>query len=185
MGIKTAAVTAAAAVALVTAGTGASAAQAADGCRTRWGSLAEQGGTHTHSYVTGVRAGKHACFDRLVVDLAGPPAGTYYDVGYVPAVRHDGSGTPVPLRGAADLQVIVRSPSYDTESGHDTYRPTNPRELASTRGARTFRQVAWAGSFEGQTTIGLGVRARLPFRVMVLPGPGRGSRVVVDVAHTW
>jgi hypothetical protein len=29
------------------------------------------------------------------------------------------------------------------------------------------------------------VRARLPFRVMVVPGPGRGSRVVVDVAHHW
>ena len=40
-----------------------------------------------------------------------------------------------------------------------------------------------AGSFEGQTTIGLGVRARLPFRVFVLAGPGSGSRLVVDVAH--
>ena len=184
MRIKTAAVTAAA-VALVTAGTGASAAQAAGGCSTRWGSLAEQGGTPSRSYVTGVRAGQHACFDRLVVDLAGRASGADYDVRYVSTVRNDGSGTRVPLRGAADLQVVVRAPSYDTESGHDTYCPTNPRELASTGGSRTFRQVAWAGSFEGQTTIGLGVRARLPFRVMVLPGPGRGSRVVVDVAHTW
>ena len=186
MRIRTAAVTAATVV-LVTAGAGAgaSAASAADGCATRWGSLAESGGSPAAGYVTGVRAGRHACFDRLVVDLAGPVRGADYDVRYVPAVRADGSGFHVPLRGAADLQVIVRAPSYDTESGHDTYRPENPRELAPVGGSRTFRQVAWAGSFEGQTTIGLGVRARLPFRTMIVPGPGRGSRVVVDVAHRW
>jgi hypothetical protein len=50
---------------------------------------------------------------------------------------------------------------------------------------RTFRQDVLAGSFEGITTIGLGVRARLPFRVFVLAGPGSGSRLVVDVAHRW
>ena len=30
-----------------------------------------------------------------------------------------------------------------------------------------------------------GVRARLPFRAFVLPGPGTGSRLVVDVGHQW
>jgi len=34
--------------------------------------------------------------------------------------------------------------------------------------------VAWAGSLEGASTVGLGVRARLPFRALVLPGPGGG-----------
>jgi len=29
------------------------------------------------------------------------------------------------------------------------------------------------------------VRARLPFRVFVLAGPGNGSRLVIDVAHRW
>ena len=52
-------------------------------------------------------------------------------------------------------------------------------------GWTTFRQVAYAGSFEGQTSFGLGVRARLPFRVFTLAGPGAGSRIVVDVAHRW
>ncbi|EWC59406.1 hypothetical protein UO65_5352 [Actinokineospora spheciospongiae] len=42
------------------------------------------------------------------------------------------------------------------------------------------RQLAWAGSWEGTTDLGLGVRARLPFRVFTLPG-----HVVVDVAHRW
>ena len=43
----------------------------------------------------------------------------------------------------------------------------------------------FAGSFEGYTSIGLGVRARLPFRVFMLDGPGTSSRLVVDVAHRW
>ena len=63
--------------------------------------------------------------------------------------------------------------------------PANPCELANVAGYQTFRQVAYAGSFEGQTTLGLGVRARLPFRVFILAGPGDGSRLVVDVAHRW
>ena len=50
-------------------------------------------------------------------------------------------------------------------------------ELIDTTHFRTFRHVAWAGSFEGMTTIGLGVRARLPFRVFLLDGPGAGSRL--------
>jgi hypothetical protein len=52
-------------------------------------------------------------------------------------------------------------------------------------GFTTFRQIATGGSFEGQTTFGLGVRARLPFRAFVLAGPGTGARLVIDVAHTW
>jgi hypothetical protein len=52
-------------------------------------------------------------------------------------------------------------------------------------GFSTFRQVAYGGSYEGYTTIGLGVRARLPFRVFVLSGPGTGARLVIDVAHRW
>ena len=56
--------------------------------------------------------------------------------------------------------------------------PAAPR-----RGFSTFRSVTNAGSFEGQTTYGLGVRARLPFRVFTIAG-GHG-RIVVDVARHW
>ena len=75
------------------------------------------------------------------------------------------------------------APAYDSQ-GHPTF-PATKKELVDVSGFRTFRQIAGAGSFEGQTTIGLGVRARLPFRVFVLDGPGTGSRLVVDVAHRW
>ena len=130
-----------------------------------------------------VRGGRHACFDRLVVDVRGK-VGRAYDVRYVRAVHADGSGQRVPLRGGAFLQVVVRAPAYD-QQGRATYRPANRRELVAVGGFRTLRQVAWAGTFEGQTTVGVGVRARLPFRVTVLDGPGTNSRVVLDVAHRW
>jgi hypothetical protein len=152
-------------------------------CPTGWGSLREASSRSTAAPVTNVRTGRHTCFDRIVIDLAGKPTG--YDVSYVSNVYQDGSGFLVPLRGGAKLQLIVRGPAYDNDTGRPTYRPANQRELTNVTGYRTFRQVASAGSFEGQTTIGLGVRARLPFRVFTLTGPGSGSRVVVDVAHHW
>jgi hypothetical protein len=49
----------------------------------------------------------------------------------------------------------------------------------------TLRDVVFGGSFEGYTTFAVGVRARLPFQVTVLPGPGTHSRIVLDVAHSW
>jgi len=57
-------------------------------------------------------------------------------------------------------------------------------EVANVAGYRSFRQIAFAGSFEGQTTFGVGVRTRLPFRVFAVSGPG-GVKLVVDVAHRW
>ncbi|SDS05653.1 hypothetical protein [Jiangella sp. DSM 45060] len=158
------------------------AADAAPYCGLRWGSLPERAAATETAPLTGVRAGRHACFDRLVLDFAGDADG--YVVRYVSTVRMDGSGQAVPLRGGADLEVVAVAPSYDA-GGDATYTPADRRELVNVSGWRTFRQVAWAGSFEGQTTIGLGVRARLPFRVFTLDGPGAGSRLVVDVAHRW
>jgi hypothetical protein len=157
-------------------------ASAAPACATGWGSLPKAAAATTPAPLTGVRAGRNECYDRLVLDLgAGPASG--YSVSYVAAVRQEGSGAVVPLRGGARLAVVAHAPAYDATG--PTYVPANPNELAPVAGSRTFRQVAWAGSFEGSTTVGLGVRARLPFRVLVLTGPGAGSRLVVDVAHTW
>ncbi len=89
------------------------------------------------------------------------------------------------LRGT-DLLIQLQTHGY--AAGRATYDPANDSEAVDVGGFRTFRQVAWAGSHEGASTLGLGVRARLPFRVTVLAGaPGRpnGARVVVDVAHAW
>lgn len=151
-------------------------------CGLVWGSLAKSDDTMGTGQVTNVRTGQHYCFDRMVVDLNGPVEG--YTVRYVPTVVQDGSGLPVPLRGRAFLQITVNSPAYDG-GGNSTYDPADPKELANVGGYQTFRQLAWAGSFEGYSSLGLGVRGRLPFRVFTLDGPGAGSRFVVDVAHYW
>jgi len=151
-------------------------------CGIRWGSTAKTKKPMSSARVVDVRTGRHACFDRFVVDLRGKVKG--YDVRYVKAVHTEGEGRKVPLAGAADLQIIVKAPAY-TDSGRATYDPRNDRRIANVKGYRTFRQAAFLGSFEGQTSFGLGVRARLPFRTFVLTGPGNTSRLVVDVAHRW
>lgn len=159
----------------VVAPAGASAARAE--CATDWGSREESALPSTRGQLTDVRAGQHECWDRLVLDFAGENDG--YHVAYVDEVHEDGSGEPVPLRGGAKLVVVAASPAHD-ENGVPTYTYDDRAELVDVTGHRTFRQVAWANSFEGRSTVGLGVRARLPFRVSTLPG-----RLVVDVAHTW
>lgn len=155
---------------------------AAPYCGIRWGSLPESSSGMSSAQVEDLRPGRHDCFDRLVVDLEGDVNG--YSVAYVSLVSQLGSGTTVPLSGDADLQILVNAPAYDSR-GDATYSPRTPSRAVDVSGYRTFRQVAFTGSFEGQTLIGLGVRARLPMRAFVLDGPGTGSRLVVDVAHSW
>ena len=164
----------ASALALVAVPAGAASAAA---CTVDWGSGEKSAWPTTRGALVDIRAGQQECFDRLVFDFAGTNDGYY--VTYTDEVYEEGSGKVVPLRGGAKLQVVVHSPAHD-ENGNPTYVYPNRAELVNVTGYATFRQVAWAGSFEGQTTVGLGVRARLPFRVFTLPG-----RVVVDVAHSW
>ncbi|MEZ0577097.1 hypothetical protein [Nocardioides sp. MH1] len=154
-------------------------------CSTPWGSLVKEGVRHHISkQVVDVRSGQHACFDRLVIDLGGDGSGTTgYRVEYVDHVVADGSGLRVPLRGRAQLQLVVDAPAYDAQ-GDPTFTPAHPRELVAVDGYRTFRQVRWVGTFEGQTAIGIGVRARLPVRAFVLDDAS-GRRLVIDVAHKW
>ncbi|WP_122263668.1 AMIN-like domain-containing (lipo)protein [Ornithinimicrobium cerasi] len=160
---------------------------AAVSCGVTWGSLAKAASDSRlgDGTITNVRSGRHTCFDRVVVDVAGIPASKVgYHVRYVDTVRAPGSGLAVPLAGGARMQVEVTVPAYDS-SGRATYRPADRTKVVNVTGYDTLRQVALAGSFEGQTTFGVGVRARLPMRVMVLDGPGTGSRLVIDVAHRW
>lgn len=163
-------------VTVVFIGTLGTSASAAD-CATSWGSLPKGSlADHTQGPLNSLRTGRHDCYDRLVLDIAG--SGFGYRAEYVDQVVQDGSGAPVPLRGGAKIRIIVQAMAA-------TGFPASAPELADVSGYATFRQVAGAGSFEGQTTIGLGVRARLPFRVFTLPLEGGGTRLVTDVAHSW
>jgi hypothetical protein len=173
---------AAVAVPLSAVGTATAGTAAAPYCGITWGSVTKQAGGMPTGELRTVRAGRQACFDRLVFDFAGHPTG--YWVSYVDQVRTPGEpGEVVPLRGGARLQITI-SLAYGVRDNF-TYQPADGAELVDVTGWPTFRQVAWAGTYEGEITVGLGVRARLPFRVFVVSGPGTGSRIVVDVAHGW
>jgi len=152
-------------------------------CGISWGSLAKSSTGRGADYFTNIRSGRHTCFDRLVID--GPAGGFTSHVQYVSNVLSQGKGDVVPLRGGAQIEIVLRANVYNINTGIPTYNPANGRELTNVTGYSTFRQVSWGGSFEGYTTIGLGVRARLPMRVFNLAGPGGRSRLVIDVAHRW
>jgi hypothetical protein len=130
-------------------------ASAAPFCGIRWGSLAKEASTTAFpGHLVDVRAGRHACYDRLVLDVADAGISHYY-VSYVDQVREDGSGHVVPLRGGARLAIVAGVPAYDDE-GNLTYRPANRRQLVNVSGWQTFRQVAYAGTFEGRPPSGSG-----------------------------
>ncbi|MGH8775782.1 MAG: AMIN-like domain-containing (lipo)protein [Jiangellaceae bacterium] len=153
-------------------------------CGITWGSLAKASDSSNVASLTNVRAGRHACFDRLVLDYAGDAGG--YQVRYVTQIRGLGLDAPVDLRGGALVEIVVQTPyGEDEPSVSATYSPRNPGELVDVAGWRTFGQVSLVEVHESQLTVGLGVRARLPFRVFTLDGPGHGSRLVIDVAHRW
>lgn len=133
------------------------------------------------------RVGRHACYDRVVFDINGSEA-VGFVARYVPVVTADGSGEPVPVTGRAVLEVVVRAPIHGADNqGHQPWRgaPTVGEDLvgpAEISGWSSLRAVTFAGSFEGQTTLAVGVRERRPFRVWVSSEPGY-RHVVLDIAH--
>jgi hypothetical protein len=153
-------------------------------CGIRWGSLPKAAESSEAALLTNVRAGRHSCFDRIVLDYADDADG--FRVRYVSAIEGIGLPRPVDLRGGALLEIVVQTPyGEDSPSFFSGYNPPNRRELVNVSGWRTFRQVSLVEVWESQVTLGLGVRARLPFRVFTLDGPCQGSRIIIDVAHRW
>jgi hypothetical protein len=151
-------------------------------CGLGWGSSAKSAPALGQAPVLSSRTGRDACWDRVVFELDGPAAG--YAVSFVDEVVQDGSGATLPVPGGARLQVQLHHPAYDV-TGTATYPHRVGERVADVAGYPTLRSVVYGGSFEGYTTFGVGVRARLPFRVFTLDGPGGHSRIVLDVARRW
>jgi hypothetical protein len=157
-------------------------ASAAPYCGIKWGSTPEAVDRFSSAPLVATRTGRHDCFDRVVFEFSGKADG--YSVEYVDQVRTDGDGRVLAVAGGGRLRVSLKAPAYDG-SGRSTYAHRSGDHVAKVGGYKTLRDVVYGGSFEGYTTFGVGVRARLPFRVFVLDGPGGNSRIVVDVAHRW
>jgi hypothetical protein len=153
-----------------------------------WGTGPRDGGTAmTPAPIYLARAGQHECYDRVVFDLNGPQD-VGYTAKYVPVIRADSSGVPVPVEGRAALQIIVRGPIYGTDNqGHQPWRqpPAVGEDLiapAKVAEWASLTEVRFAGSFEGQTTFAIGVRDQRPFRVSI-ESEQSYRHVVVDIAH--
>ncbi|MEU3619358.1 hypothetical protein ABZ725_44755 [Streptomyces sp. NPDC006872] len=153
-------------------------------CETGWGSL-EKRVTPAEDYLpplTNVRTGQHECFDRMVVDYKGG-SGTGdigYRVKYVDKLISVGTGE-IPISGGAILQIAV-SPNHDPETGTNSYPGTHGQPLPGVdiTGYQTFKDTRYVDGLEDDVVIGVGVRARLPFRVTQ-----SGDHLIIDVAHSW
>jgi hypothetical protein len=158
-------------------------AAAAPYCGITWGSGARSAGALSEGPLVATRTGRHECFDRLVFEFDGPATG--FRVAYGEAYT-EGEGRPMSpyTAGGAVLSVVLMQPAYSPE--HEATYPLKVGEHATAVvGYRTLRDAVFGGSFEGYTTFSVGVRARLPYRVFTLAGPGTHTRIVLDVAHKW
>lgn len=173
---------------LLVALTAASTAQAATrpqaaACVTNWGTQTKAGGLMHTPALLDARAGKHTCYDRIVFEYAGLATG--YRIGYASQVYSEGQGLALGpyTAGGALMSFSLRNPAYDS-AGNTTYHHAVGDHVVNVVGFRTLRDIVYGGSFEGVTQFAVGVRAKLPFRVSKVAGPGSHTRIVVDIAHT-
>ncbi|MGP3992043.1 AMIN-like domain-containing (lipo)protein [Streptomyces sp. 3N207] len=147
----------------------------ATSCPRSWTSTAKSSPATTTKQLKTITVGKNACFDRMVFNIKGLTGKAGYRAEYVKKFKQDGSGEEIKVKGGAILNIHVNAPSYDTSTG----KSWNPAKGVNVTGYKTFRDVKFGTSVEGQTQVGLGVRAKLPFRVSQ-----SGTKLIVDVAHT-
>jgi hypothetical protein len=134
------------------------------------GSVARERAPRTAPQLVSVRVDEREGYDRVVFAFDGSMPG--YRVRYLPRVEGPG-GRPLPLRGAAFLEVTFEPARARGPDGRTTF-PAG----AITPSSPVLRQVRFAGDFEGQVRIGLGVAGRGGVRVAELAGP---TRVAVDI----
>src|SRR5258708_32383536 len=132
-------------------------------CSTNWGTNAKHRGSAAITVATrlqAVRAGRHGCFDRLVIDLSAgkqPP----FSAQYVKNIVAHGSGKALKVRGKAEIPIVLRGPA-----GRGYH--ANAVNLTNVSGFKTFRQGRAAGSLAPATATGLAGRGKLPFRAVEL-----------------
>ncbi|GAA5196264.1 hypothetical protein GCM10023322_64770 [Rugosimonospora acidiphila] len=136
-------------------------------------------------YLTGIsvgdHAGEHPGYARISFTFAG--AFPEYTLQYVPEVRTEGRGDPLPLPGNGFLRIqFIQAQAHD-EAGHSTVTgaPATRLDIGNLAG------YGAAGDFEGRVTYGLGIRVAaggdqaLPIRVSELTrsaGAGKTAYVV-------
>jgi hypothetical protein len=123
-----------------------------------------------------VRAGAHACFERVVFELQGTGTFPGYRVYYeTRALTNDPSGEPVTVAGSAFVVVVIESWMTTMEgegyAGPLRFSPANVTHI---------QEIVQLGNYEGMTTWAIGVDGKRPFQVSTLQDP---PRLVVDIAN--
>ena len=121
-----------------------------------------------------VRARSHTGYDRVVFEFRG--AVPEHRIRYVDQLVEDGTGDPVSVAGAADLEVVFEGANAHEEDGSPTI---SPRRFSP--GLPAVKEIAQLGDFEAVVSYGIGVDQRRPIQVSTLSNP---SRLVVDISTT-
>lgn len=126
-----------------------------------------------------MRVGRHDCYERFVFEMRGTGQVPWWSVGYRDPMVGQASGLPVPLRGKADLEVLVGVWTVTDFPGRPAEWPPfkGPDDIV-TKGYEALREARNLYAYEGQTQIGLGLDRKRPFKAFWMDGP---PRLVVDV----
>jgi hypothetical protein len=134
--------------------------------------VAAPAGAQSAPTLVDVRAGRHPGFDRVVFQFRG--AVPRHRIRYVGQLVQDGSGNPVPVAGAADLEVVF----HGADAHHQDGSPSvSPRRFSP--GLPAVKEIAQVGDFEAVVGYGIGIDRRRPMTVSTLSGP---PRLVIDVS---
>ncbi|WTW97870.1 hypothetical protein OG216_33060 [Streptomycetaceae bacterium NBC_01309] len=128
------------------------------------------------TYLTNIRTGRHATFDRIVLDFSGRvPA--YGSIGGPDKLEYCGSGQTVPLNGTEYTEITTNSAAHD-ENGNSTYPGAR---LVYTPHLTKVTGFAVTCDFEGHLNVGFATKAGVTeIRTTTLTNP---SRIVIDVLH--
>jgi hypothetical protein len=130
------------------------------------------------AHLAAVRLAGHDGFDRLVLEFADRVPG--YTVGYrPPPAQSDGSGQEIPLPGASATVKVSLNPATGDGWAGDARTYFGPSTVAAANTSEVT-EVKAAGDFEAVLSWVVGLRAKVPFRVLVLDGP---PRLVIDFQH--
>jgi len=124
----------------------------------------------------------NVCYDRVEFTINGTATHVGFVVDWTSAIFTDPGNSRVTIDGNAILQVVIRAPAqgYDM-SGHQP--GTLLAKVGDPVGAkgRAVRQMKFAGSFESQSTFGVGLDHQRAFRVSTRTEAGY-TYVAVDIA---
>ncbi|WP_406281309.1 hypothetical protein [Embleya sp. NBC_00896] len=125
------------------------------------------------TYLTNIRTGQHATYDRVVLDFSGGVPG--YGVTGTSELTQCASGKPITFPKSAEyVELDIASAAHD-ENGNPTY--TGPRYVRTNMPSLTGYAVTC--DFEGKLKVGVGYKSNVTEVVTsVLTNP---SRIVIDV----